>query len=1464
MSLLLEAFEGLRVSGELAAAYADVAVERIQIKKEDVVVYAASKGLVHYKNRKKMEDAIKRQLFADLSNQVTLHVKYEAATQYSLEELLPLYYDNLLGEVRENGVVDYEMFRSAKKTVEGNVLRMECDDCRIYRRREMGLKERLERSFRKQCGMEVEVCVTYREAKKRKGEPLPREDFAANSKDPVEVEKFVTPPPKPASKPTPKAERPAPTYRRNKKDPDVIFGRECEGTVLKIADVQDEMGEVVVRGKVLGYDERELKNGKTLLIVKITDYTDSIRFKLFLSEAECEAVKEYCAKDAAILVKAKAAIDDYDKEVTLKSVIGIKPIEDFGAKRMDRAEVKRVELHAHTFMSEMDGFADPKKLVTRAKEWGHKAIAITDHGVVQAFPAVNGAIKPQDEFKAIYGVEAYLVDDLAKMVLNGKGQSLQGDFVVFDIETTGFDAVGDKIIEMGAVKIGGGRIVGEYQTFVNPGVPIPDRIRQLTKITDAMVAEAPSIGQALPEFLAFCGDASLVAHNAAFDTRFIKEKMGEYGREGQGRPLPSDGDFTILDTLTMARVLMPGLSKFRLGSVAKALNVTMDNHHRAIDDARATAEIFVHFLAMLMEKGVHDVDALAGMGGVPVEAVRKLPMYHAILLAQNDAGRVNLYELVSLSHMEYYRGKPRIPKSVLEQKREGLLLGSACEAGELFRAILGHQPEERLRELVEYYDFLEIQPIGNNGFMIKSDNYAAKDEEDLRNLNRRIVELGESCDKPVVATGDVHFIDPMDEAYRRIIMKGKGFDDADEQAPLYLKTTDEMLEEFAYLGRDKAYEVVVTNTNGIADRIERISPVRPDKCPPVIENSDKDLREMCYTRAHAMYGDELPALIEDRLGRELESIIGNGFAVMYIIAWKLVSQSNRDGYLVGSRGSVGSSFAATMAGITEVNPLPAHYYCGGCRYTDFDSEEVRRSHANGGSGFDLPDKLCPVCGEPLRKEGHDIPFETFLGFHGDKEPDIDLNFSGEYQSRAHDYVDEIFGKENTFRAGTVGTMKAKTAYGFVKKYYEEAGEVKRKTEIERLVAGCEGVKRTTGQHPGGIIVLPHGENIYSFTPIQKPANDMATKTITTHFDYHSIEHNLLKLDMLGHDDPTMIRELEDLTGVDAKTIPFDEPKVLSLFLGTDALGIGPDALDGCDRGCLGIPEFGTEFVMQMLRDTSPKAFSDLVQISGLSHGTDVWLGNAQYYIKNGDCTLSTAICTRDDIMTYLIHMGVENGTAFNIMEMVRRGRGLTEEFEEAMREAGVPEWYIESCKKIKYMFPKAHAVAYVMMAFRIAYYKVYHPLAYYAAYYGVRANGFDYSVMCRGREELEERMREYKKRSNELSQKEQDVVRDAKIVQEMYARGFAFAPIDLYKVKAKKFQIIDGQLMPSLSTIEGLGEKAALAVEEEAAKAPFTSRDDFKNRCKVSKTVVESMLEMGIFGDLPESEQMSIMDFLGL
>ena len=1299
--LFFEAFDMLTVDEELRRTFSDVKVEKLRAYKSisQIQVCLKSTVLLHSADKRKMEEQLFRQLFFRTVKKVRLLDSYTLERAVQAEKIWELCRDCVLEELEEEHKFLYFMLKLSKVSFSGEVMELSLEDNFLNKKRELELGSFLIQLFEERFQTQISMKFTYFEAKEDREtvqredypmpeRPMPKTESTIKSSAPQAARREAVKTEGMKSQDTPKSAYEKGRFYKKKlpDDPDIVFGRPFEGMPITIFEIQEELGEIVIQGKIIKLDIRELKSGKFLILFVITDFTDSITSKIFVKPEQMEDLRGELKEGDFVRIKGMAIFDVYEKEINLGSIQGIKKISDFTKKRMDYSEEKRVELHAHTVMSDMDAVVDAGKLVKTAFSFGFPAIAITDHGVVQSFPEASHVISPKDykdedtierakAFKVIYGMEAYLVDDEPDYVKNAKGH------------------------------------------------------------------------------------------------------IFEKGKDGRYSP----------------------------------------------------------------------------------EDIKKMPYYHAILLCKNDLGRVNLYKMVSLSHLDFFARRPRIPKSLLRENREGLILGSACEAGELFQAVLFERIED-IPRLADFYDYFEIQPTGNNAFMLRQEELlSVRTEEDLKELNRKIVMLGEEYGKPVVATCDVHFLNPEDEVYRRIIMSNKGFKDADMQAPLYLRTTDEMLLEFRYLGEEKAREVVILNTCKVADQIEKISPVRPDKCPPVIEDSDKTLREICYNKAHSMYGDPLPKPVEERLEHELHSIISNGFAVMYIIAQKLVWKSNEDGYLVGSRGSVGSSFVATMAGITEVNPLSAHYYCSNCFYSDFDSEEVSLFVAS--SGCDMPNKVCPVCGKPLSKDGHNIPFETFLGFHGDKEPDIDLNFSGEYQSRAHDYTEVLFGKGHTYRAGTVGTMAEKTAFGYVYKYYENKGEHKRRAEIERIASGCVGVRRTTGQHPGGIIVLPHGEEIYSFTPVQRPANDVESKVITTHFDYHSIDHNLLKLDILGHDDPTMIRMLEDLTGVDAKQIQMDDPNVISLFESTRALGIQPEDIGGCDLGSLGLPELGTEFVMQMLRDTKPKSFSDMIRISGLSHGTDVWTNNTQTLIAEGKCTLATAICTRDDIMTYLIRMGVESGLAFKIMESVRKGKGLTSEMEEVMLSQDVPDWYIWSCKRIQYMFPKAHACAYVMMAFRIAYFKVYYPLAYYAAFFSIRATAFDYQLMCRGKEVLERYILDFKRRSSELTNKEQDVLRDMKIVQEMYARGFEFLPIDIYRSKARNFQIIDGKLLPSLFAFNGLGDKAADQVEAAAADGAFLSREDFKNRCKVSDVVIEQMHELHLFGDMPKSNQISLVDF---
>ena len=1511
-----EVFPQLKLDTDLHGMLDDATVSKVSTTRQrnSLRIYLGCGRLLPKEKIYFLESELKRQLFPHHTMNIKIIEHFQLSEQYTLKNLLDVYWSSILTEFHRYSLLEYNLLRQAKvDVVEEKTLRISLEDSVLAHQKEEEIYHILEKIFNERCNLSVQIQMEFHEKKESKyrknadlkmqnevenvirlssfgakrhseGEYLESEEAGA-SEVPWETGETAAKPAKKAA-PAKKTEAPAakkeavPAGKKSAKqeehggfrknfggsrdfrergsfkrsdNPDVIFGRDFEEETIRIEQIMGEMGEVVIRGQILSMDERPIRGEKTILMFSITDFTDTIMVKMFCKDEYLKEIKDGgIAKGAFLKIKGVTTIDRFDSELTIGSVIGIKKIPSFVSTRMDTSPVKRVELHCHTKMSDMDGVSDVKDIIKRAMKWGHKALAITDHGDVQAFPDANHAIGKDDDFKIIYGMEAYLVDDLKGLVENPMGQTFADSFVVFDLETTGFSAAKNKIIEIGAVKVVNGSITERFSTFVNPKVPIPYEIEQLTHITDDMVLDAPMIHEILPQFMEFCQNAVMVAHNADFDMSFIRHNCDLLGLECEK---------TVLDTVALARVLLPSLNRFKLNTIAKALNISLENHHRAVDDAACTAEIFVE---MLRERGIETMENLEQMESYTEESIRKLPSYHAIMLAQNDIGRVNLYRLVSDSHIKYYNRRPKIPKSEFMKYREGILLGSACEAGELYRTLLRGSTQEEVARIVQFYDYLEIQPLGNNAFMLRSDKEPIESEEDLKDINRQIVELGEQFNKLVVATCDVHFLDPEDSIYRSIIMAGKGFDDADQQAPLFLRTTEEMLKEFEYLGSEKAEEVVIENTNKIANMCEKISPVRPDKCPPVIENSDGMLREICYTRAHEIYGEELPPVVVERLERELNSIISNGFAVMYIIAQKLVWKSNEDGYLVGSRGSVGSSFVATMAGITEVNPLSPHYICSNCHYVDFDSELVK-GYA-GKAGCDMPDRNCPHCGQKLMKEGFDIPFETFLGFKGNKEPDIDLNFSGDYQSKAHKYTEVIFGDGQTFRAGTIGTLADKTAFGYVKHYYEERGVPKRNCEIDRIVQGCVGVRRTTGQHPGGIIVLPLGENIYSFTPVQHPANDMTTDIITTHFDYHSIDHNLLKLDILGHDDPTMIRMLQDLTGVDPQTIPLDSPEVMSLFQNTSALGIEPEDIGGCKLGALGIPEFGTDFAMQMLIDTKPQAFSDLVRIAGLSHGTDVWLGNAQTLIQEGKATISTAICTRDDIMTYLIGKGLDSEEAFTIMERVRKGAVANgkckewPEYKQDMLDHGVPDWYVWSCEKIKYMFPKAHAAAYVMMAWRIAWCKVFYPLAYYAAFFSIRATSFNYELMCQGKERLEHHMHEYERRKDELSKKEQDTYKDMRIVQEMYARGFEFLPIDLYRAKAHHFQIIDDKLMPSISTIDGLGDKAADAVVEAAKDGKFLSRDDFRQRTKVSKTVIDKMVELGILSDLPESNQLSLFD----
>ncbi len=1252
-------------------------------------------------------------------------------------------------------------------------------------------------------------------------------------------------PPAEASAPSGPVPPEPPAVEENEVTP-LIYGRNMniKEPLVKVIDLSVDSGKICLDGEIINMDSRELKSGKLLITFDLYDGSSTITCKVFAEAEKAGAMKGRLKGAKGVKVAGTAQYDPFAKELGVIANVIIESTGIKRAERKDNSEVKRVELHMHTQMSQMDGISATKDLIKRAMKWGMKSIAITDHGVVQAFPDAHKLLgRDNPDMKVLYGVEAYLVPDRTPSVSFSKGQDLDTTYCVLDLETTGLSFRTEKITEIGVMKVKGGEVLEEFSCFVNPEKPIPQKVVEVTNITDDMVKDAETIDFVMPKLLDFLGDSVLVAHNADFDIGFLKYNAKELGYELNN---------TYLDTLRLAKDLFPDYKKYKLGIIAENLGIKVEVAHRALDDVDTTVKVFRVMLDMLRERGVKTLDDIDTTNNSKAD-YKKLPSYHAIILAKNYVGLKNLYKLVSYSHLDYFYKKPRILKSLYRKYSDGLILGSACEAGELYRAIVAGKSDEEIEAIAGDYDYLEIQPVGNNMFMVR--NGVVPDVEALQDINRKIVALGEKLGKLVVATGDVHFLDPEDEIYRRILEAGQGYDDADQQAPLYLRTTEEMLKEFEYLGEEKAYEVVVTNTNKIADMCEPISPISPEKCPPHIDGCEETIREIAYNKAHELYGDPLPEIVQNRLDKELESIIKNGFSVMYIIAQKLVWKSNADGYLVGSRGSVGSSFAAYMTGITEVNSLQPHYRCPNCKYSDFTDYGYK-------NGFDLPDKDCPKCGAKLAKDGMDIPFETFLGFDGDKEPDIDLNFSGEYQAKAHRYTEVIFGKGTTFKAGTVGTIADKTAFGYVRKYYEERGIPVANAEVLRIAQGCTGIKRTTGQHPGGIIVVPKGREIFEFTPIQHPADDPNSDIITTHFDYHSIDQNLLKLDILGHDDPTMIRMLQDITGIDPKEIPLDDKETMSIFSSTKALGVTPEQIHS-EVGTYGVPEFGTKFVRGMLLDTRPTTFEELLRISGLSHGTDVWLNNAQSLINEGTIKLSEAICTRDDIMIYLMKQGLPPKKAFKIMEFVRKGKPSKDpegwkEHEEFMREYKIPEWYIGSCKKIKYMFPKAHAAAYVTMAFRIAWFKVHIPKAYYTAFFTIRADEFDADIMCHGEERVKNKMKEIELAGNSATTKDKNMYAILELVLEMYERGINFLPIDLYHSHATKFLVEDEGIRPPLNSIPGLGSVAAIGIDEAKKDGKFMSIDDMKIRSKIGKSVIELLEKAGCLKGMSQSNQMSL------
>lgn len=1272
-----------------------------------------------------------------------------------------------------------------------------------------------------------------------------------------------------AETPKPKKPRPAPQqhtgYQRPRaekvREDDLIFGKLIQDPIVSVNEAIAAYDMVTIQGEVFFTDNKDIHSKKTgkdyvKIAFDMTDRTNSVRVSKFLAADKAGDTASKIKKGLYCTVQGKMVYDTFAKEMVLEPTGIVK------AKKPERRDtyegMKRVELHLHTNMSAMDGMSSTASLLCRAAKWGHRAMAITDHGVAQAFPEALHAQegKQKDiigDMKIIYGIEAYYINDENSIsVVRGRSaEPLDGTFIVFDLETTGLNPASEEITEIAAVRVVEGEIRDSFQTYVNPHKPIPPEITELTGISDETVADAPDLDKAVPEFLAWAGEGQypLVAHNAGFDMGFLRTACQRLGIERE---------FTSIDTLEMSRLMLPHMHKFKLNILAKELQVGPFEHHRASEDAAVLGRIYVKLLKRLREE-MHavttaDINPVLAATTDRKNKLKNLPRYHFIILVKNQAGLRNLYQLISKSFLEYYNKRPIMPRSELIRHREGLIFGSACEAGEVFRALTKGEPWEEIKRLASFYDYLEIQPIGNNNFMIAKG--MAKDEEQLRDWNRDILRLADELGKPCCATGDVHFLEPEDEAFRRILMAGQGFSDADNQAPLYFKSTDEMLKEFSYLGEDRAYEVVVKNTNMIADMCDVIRPVPRENYPPHIDGCEDDLRNMCYEKAKRIYGDPLPEPVQARLDRELGSIIGNGYAVMYIIAQKLVTKSLADGYLVGSRGSVGSSLAAFMSDITEVNSLAPHYLCPDDKYLEW--------HEEYSCGVDLPDKICPKCGKPLTKQGFNIPFETFLGFEGDKVPDIDLNFAGEYQSRIHWYTGEIFGHDHVFRAGTIGTVAEKTAFGYVKKYMEERGVECSRAEENRLAAGCTGVRRTSGQHPGGVVVVPKEIEIYDVCPIQHPADDPDSDIITTHFEYHSIDANLLKLDELGHDDPTIIKHLENLTGVNAQEIPLDDPETMSLFHSCKALkykGENPDTdpILG-DLGCVAVPEFGTKFVRGMVKETHPSTFAELVSISGLSHGTDVWLGNAAELVRKG-IPLSGCICCRDDIMNYLILQGVKPKLSFKTMESVRKGKGLTEEMEAAMNEQHVPEWYIDSCKKIKYMFPKAHAVAYVMMAFRIAWFKVHRPLAFYSAYFSIRAKGFDASCMIKGDKVCLDKMTELrgKERDKTISAAEKDMMTTLEVCHEFYRRGFTFEPMDVYKSDATRFLVTETGLIPPFTSMPGIGEQAALSIVEERKNGKFLSAEELIVRCpKASKAVVELLEQIGALGSMPKTTQMTL------
>ncbi|GAB6170120.1 PolC-type DNA polymerase III [Clostridium carnis] len=1419
----------------------EIKIIRFQFLRKSNLLKAVLRGKdgLNEQEELQIKKAIKNTLRLNVEVEILF---YRDVSNVSLKEIIDNYWLDITKDIMKKTPLSKTLLSKGIKEVKDNVITVKSGYDKINEHLNgKNLPKQISNNIYDIFGIRAKVILEYDESlfvesnyedKIEKEKEVMKEIFSGRN-----ISKEVSAKPKEETQQNkPKKSYEKREFKREPKTENNIIGRGISQEAIAIKEIDETSGIVAILGEIFKTDIVETKTGKTILTFFITDYTSSITVKCFLKPQEKDEVLDSIKKGLYCKVRGEAIYDTYSREVVImgRDILKMSKIE-----RMDGSEEKRVEFHCHTTMSAMDGVASASKIIERAAKWGHKAIAITDHGVVQAFPDAQSAAK-KNKIKVIYGVEGYLVNDGVPITLNEKGQNFNDTYVVFDIETTGFSAKNDKIIEIGAVKIKGREVIDSFSEFVYPKCRIPYKITELTGITDEMVENAETIETILPKFMKFLEGSVVVAHNASFDTGFIKKNCMDLGL---------NFDFTVMDTVPLARFLYPDLKRVKLNVVAKYLGISLENHHRAVDDAKATAEILlISMKKMIEEMEINDLKSLNEEFLKNID-IRKENTYHIIILAKTQAGMKNLYKLISEAHIDNFFKRPRTKKSRLVEMREGLIIGSACEAGEVYRAVLAGKPDEEIKEIINFYDYLEIQPIDNNKYLIEKGN--VKDEKELQELNKKIYNLGKECNKLTVATGDVHFLDPQDEAFRRIIMAGQGFSDADNQAPLYLKTTEEMLKEFSYLGEEIAKEVVIKNPNYLADSVEILKPIPDETFPPKIDGADDDIRNMTMEKVHSIYGDPLPEVVQKRLDKELNSIINNGYAVLYLIAQKLVAKSLQDGYLVGSRGSVGSSFVATMSGITEVNGLPPHYVCPKCKKSEFFMD------GSVSSGADLEDKDCPKCGIPYIKDGHDIPFETFLGFEGDKEPDIDLNFSGDNQGEIHRYTEVLFGKGYVFKAGTIGTVAEKTAYGFVKKYLDERGIRASSAEIERLTIGCTGIKRTTGQHPGGIMVVPNDNEIYNFTPIQRPADDATSDVTTTHFDYHSISGRLLKLDILGHDDPTMIRMLQDLTGLDPKTIPLNDKKVISLFTSPEALGVTKEEL-GCEVGSYGLPEFGTKFVRGMLLDTQPKSFADLVRISGLSHGTDVWLNNAQYFIKEGYTTLKDCISTRDDIMVYLMYAGVPPKMAFTIMESVRKGKGLTEEFEKTMKENNVPEWYIESCKRIKYMFPKGHAVAYVMMAVRIAYYKVYYPEAYYATYFTVRADDFDADLICKGSGAIMAKLEELYALGTKVTAKDKGMITVLELAYELYARGLKFKKVDLYDSEAVKFKIEEDGIRPPINALQGVGENAAKSIVEARKDGEFISKEDLRLRSKVSKTVIETLSNHGCLDGMSETNQLSL------